>query len=497
VTEPRPDPLEPVVVRIPGDDPPAEPVRRPWTLRARLLGALLALSLVGLAGFGVASVLLIEHSLVARADQQLGQLGPPKGPPTERNHVPTDFRVIVLDPYGQVLYTLPLGETSGPVLPQFDASTVTERRGPFTVRDSAGGADWRIRVNPLRGGGAYVVALSLDTVSATVRTLVIIELVVGGVVLLLLGVVAYGVVRVGLRPLTRIEHTAEAIAGGELDRRVPDSDPRTEAGRLGRALNTMLSRLSAALRERERSEQRLRRFVADASHELRTPLTSIRGFAELYRRGGAADQSDVDRMMGRIESEAVRMGRLVDDLLMLARLDQERALDLSEVDLTVLAGDAVQDATARDPDRRISLELPDGSVRVTGDEHRLRQVVTNLVTNAVTHTPAGTPVQVVVSGHTGRNGHGPALAHAGAALRPSADVAVLEVRDHGQGIPADQAPHVFDRFYRADVARSRRSGGAGLGLAITAAILEAHNGRVELLATPGGGTTFRVLLPVT
>jgi two-component system OmpR family sensor kinase len=368
-------------------------------------------------------------------------------------------------------------------------------RGPFTVGDEAGGAAWRVKVVHAQDGIAAI-AVSLDIVEATTRQLIVIEFAVGSLLLVVLGSVAFAVVRLGLRPLTEIEHTAAEIAEGDLDRRL-DADAHTETGRLGRALNTMIGRLGSAMRQRERSEVRLRRFVADASHELRTPLTSIRGFAELYRRGGAPDRSEVDKLMSRIEEEAVRMGLLVDDLLLLARLDQQRGLELDEVDLVVLAADAVHDVNARDPARPVRLETPDGPVRVIGDEHRLRQVTMNLVTNAVTHTPPGTPVTVTVAASrpNGVNGKKPA-ATAGAPLEDLAEAAVLEVRDRGDGIPLDAAPLVFDRFYRLDSGRSRRSGGTGLGLAITAAILEAHNGRIDLHTTPGAGATFRVLLPL-
>jgi two-component system OmpR family sensor kinase len=344
--------------------------------------------------------------------------------------------------------------------------------------------------------GFAAVAMSLDSLESTIRQLVGIEFVVGSVLLVVLGSVAFAVVRLGLRPLTKIEHTAVAIASGELDRRIPETDVRTETGRLGRALNTMLGRLGSAMRHRERSEARLRRFVADASHELRTPLTSIRGFAELYRRGGATEKSDVDRLMGRIEEEAIRMGLLVDDLLLLARLDEQRSLDLAEVDLVVLAADAVHDVNAAEPARTVRLATPDGPVRVLGDEHRLRQVTMNLVTNAVKHTAAGTPVTVTVSAKRLNGSGGTPDATAGATLEGVAEAAVLEVRDEGDGIPPAAAPLVFDRFYRLDKGRSRKSGGTGLGLAITAAILEAHNGRIDLHTTPGSGATFRVLLPL-
>ncbi|MFL6142836.1 MAG: sensor histidine kinase [Labedaea sp.] len=485
--------------------PDERPEGRRWTLRARLVAAMLVLATVALAVFGVASVLLIRKSQLDRVDAQLSDLSrlinrqgflrrlPPSG---GRENLPTDYRVVLFASNGSPLGSFGQrdGETGGPSLPAVDPSTVDDR-GAFTVNDQAGGASWRVRMVRAQDGIAAA-AVSLETVEATTRQLVAIEFAVGSLLLVVLGSVGFAVVRLGLRPLTRIEQTAAEIAGGDLDRRVPEADPHTETGRLGRALNTMIGRLSAAMRQRERSETRLRRFVADASHELRTPLTSIRGFAELYRRGGAGDRSDVDRLMGRIEEEAMRMGLLVDDLLLLARLDEQRALDLDEVDLVVLAADAVHDVTARDPDRPVRLNTPDGPVRVVGDEHRLRQVTMNLVTNAVNHTPPGTPVTVTVSSSTVDKQTGTPAATAGASLDGVAEAALLEVRDRGQGIPADAAPLVFDRFYRLDSGRARRNGGTGLGLAITAAILEAHRGRIDLHTTPGGGATFRVLLPL-
>ncbi|GAA0628593.1 HAMP domain-containing sensor histidine kinase [Kutzneria viridogrisea] len=489
-------------------------VRRPWTLRTRLLLALLGFTAVGLVLFGALSVVLLDRTLISRVDDQLRDTArkvtiadrPPPRPgtlPATDPRLPTDFRLYFFDAYGD--YQAGLGQIRGeaamPKLPKMDLASVrAEPAGPSTVRDmSADGPNWRLLVvaqqpNQFqREGGTAAIAVSLSATELTVGNLALIEIICGSVLLALLGFTATVVVRLGLRPLTKIEQTAQAIADGELDRRVADTDRRTETGRLGAALNVMLTRISAALREGEQSERRLRRFVADASHELRTPLTSIRGFAELYRRGGATQPADVDRLMSRIESESVRMGLLVEDLLLLARLDQERSLDLTEVDLLVVANDVVHDAKAASPDRRIVLEAPNGPVRVVGDEHRLRQVVLNLVANAVTHTPAEAPIRVSVRQERARPRED-ALAVAGGALPRTSRFAVLEVVDEGPGIPADQAALVFDRFYRADQARSRTNGGSGLGLAITAAILEAHSGRIELTSTPGGGTSFRVLL---
>jgi two-component system OmpR family sensor kinase len=274
---------------------------------------------------------------------------------------------------------------------------------------------------------------------------------------------------------------------------VPERDPRTEVGRLAAALNSMLAQIEAAFRARaasegtaRRSEERMRRFVADASHELRTPLTTIRGFAELYRQGAARDPDELDRLMRRIEDQAARMGLLVEDLLLLARLDQQRPLDRRPVDLLALAAEAVNDARAVAPDRRIELQLANGAgaaggpLVVLGDEDRLRQVIANLMSNALTHTPAGSPIEL----------------RAGTRRDDGSSSAAIEVVDHGPGLTQEQAERVFERFYRADPARTRAHGGTGLGLSIVAALVAAHGGTVEVSSVPGRGASFRVLLPL-
>jgi two-component system OmpR family sensor kinase len=368
-----------------------------------------------------------------------------------------------------------------------------------TVGDENGDTTWRVRTavqapTPAQPvSGTVAVAESLDSGLATANRLKTIEIIVGFVLVVLLGVIATWLIRLGLRPLTRIEHTAQAITGGDFDRRVPDLDPRTEAGRLGSAFNVMLGQVASALKKREQSEDRLRRFVADASHELRTPLTSIRGFAELYRKSGGSSEVDVPRIMSRIENGAIQMGLLVDDLLLLARLDQERVVDLTEVDLSALATDVVHDARAREPARTIGLAAPAEPVRVLGDIHRLRQVVANLVTNALMHTPPEAEITVSVWLEAADTGSWPVVVGTGDPPPAGRDCAVLEVRDNGPGVAPDNASRIFDRFYRAGQARAK-SGGAGLGLAIAAAILDAHGGSLLLLTTPGGGATFRVLL---
>jgi two-component system OmpR family sensor kinase len=288
-----------------------------------------------------------------------------------------------------------------------------------------------------------------------------------------LGALAWWLVAIGLRPLERIGRTAGAIAAGDLSRRVEPATPRTEVGRLGLALNAMLDRLEHAFAEREASEDRLRRFLADASHELRTPLASIRGYAELFRMGAASEPDDIAKAMRRIEDEAARMGVLVEDLLTLARLDEVREAPHGSVDLALLARDAVDDARATAPEREITLDAE--PVTVNGDADQLRQVLANLLRNALVHTPAGTPIDVSVSVDDG--------------------AARLEVRDHGPGLPGENPDALFERFWRAEGGRERGKDGAGLGLAIVAGIVDGHRGTVSAANAPGGGAAFEVRLP--
>ncbi|MEU8242729.1 HAMP domain-containing sensor histidine kinase [Actinoplanes missouriensis] len=375
-------------------------------------------------------------------------------------------------------------------------SRVAERVGqPYTV-STAEGADWRMIAVAVGDTGGYaVIGSSLIEVEQTTERLLIIDL---GVMVLILGLLGAGaafVVRLGLRPLTSMETVAADISGGNLSGRVPDPDPHTEPGRLALALNAMLTRIEAEVDARTHSEQRLRQFVADASHELRTPLTSIRGFAELYRRGGVLSAAELDETMARIEGEAGRMGVLVEDLLMLARLDRQRTLEIRRVDLLEIAADAIRDGHARAPDRSIVLADMFEPVMVLGDDHGLRQVATNLVANALNHTPPGTTVTVRV-GHFTKN-HDPAAVRSGPVTHSDGvPFALLEVSDDGPGVTPEHAPRVFERLYRADSSRSRtRGGGSGLGLAIVAAIVHTHGGWVELVPSESGGACFRVLMP--
>jgi signal transduction histidine kinase len=480
-------------------------------LQVKLIVAVLALVTVALALIGVASVPALDGYLVGRLDAQLRSVAQrsadePRHPgPGPRGGPPSPYLVQYRLADGQLDWDdknlLEDGQQS-PRVPDQAAWFEANSGKVLTVPATGGDGRWRVAVQPRRddSGGSVVVAASLDGIDSTTRQLRLIDLVVSLVVLVALAGVGAAIVRASLRPLVDIEQTARAIAAGDLTRRVPDRDPRTEVGRLGRALNTMLAQIESAFGARaaseasarrseeaaRHSEDRMRRFVADASHELRTPLTTIRGFAELYRQGAARDPAELDRLMRRIEDQAARMGLLVEDLLLLARLDQQRPLDRDPVDLLALAAEAVNDAHAVAPDRQIELVLGTGdgdvgtALVVLGDDQRLRQVLANLVNNALTHTPAGSPVEV-------RVGTAPLDGRPGAAV---------EVVDHGPGLTPEQTERVFERFFRADPARSSAAGGTGLGLSIVAALVAVHGGTVQVDSVPGRGARFRVVLPL-
>ncbi|WP_436787083.1 ATP-binding protein [Yinghuangia sp. YIM S10712] len=390
---------------------------------------------------------------------------------------------------------LPADATAGPRLP--DRTELVRRVGTLFTVGGDDGNDWRMRVRAEADGSRLIVtAVSLASVQATYERLLWIDAIVMAAVLSLLSVVALLMVRVGLRPLTRMEAIAGEIAGGDFARRVPDPDPHTEPGRLALAMNAMLSRVEEEITARRASEQRLRRFLSDVSHELRTPLTTIRGFAELQRRRGVPDEA-----FARIEAEAARMGVLVDDLLQLARLDEHPHLTRSPVDLLELAADLVRDLHLREPGRPVALTVLDTDspmfepVTVSGDELRLRQVLSNLLANSVRHTPAGTSITVRV-GVAAPEDLIAAASAAGSTMDPHTPVAVVEVADSGAGVPPEHAERIFDRFHRVPSARTE-GGGSGLGLAIAAALAAAHDGRIELVARSGtSGATFRLLLPL-
>lgn len=463
-------------------------IHRALPLRVGLVAAMLLLVGCGLLATGIAVTSILRHSMINRADQTLvdasrGWAQEPRRQPLPAEDVPnparppSNFYVRGIDDDGRIWMAVNDREAE-PALP--DDNDV----GPVPVTIGSlnhSPIQWRAVSVRGPGGELTTVAIDMSDIQSTVRSLAWSQIAIGTAVLVVLGVVGYGVVHRSLRPLVEVEQTAAAIAAGQLDRRVPERDPRTEVGRLSLALNGMLTQIQRAMALSESSadqartsEERMRRFITDASHELRTPLTTIRGFAELYRSGAARD---VEMLMSRIESESRRMGLLVEDLLLLARLDAQRPLENRRVDLLTLATDAVHDAQSIAPDRSIRLEIVDGpgTPEVLGDEARLRQVLGNLMSNALQHTPEGSRITLRVG-------------------TIDAD-SVLEVADEGPGMTQEDAQRVFERFYRTDSSRARASGGTGLGLSIVDSLVYAHGGRVAVRTAPGEGCCFRVSLP--
>jgi two-component system OmpR family sensor kinase len=467
------------------------PVGR-WSLRTRLVAAAVGLSAVALAVAGFAGVTLLHNYLLRQVDGQLqaglgaadrisSDFRPAQPPPPTRprSQLPTPLLFTVVNANGVVRQRLGgslRGSTAVPDLSGLDLAKVRARGGQAFTVPSAGGADFRVRAQALADGTGWVaVAISLRSLDQTVGRLRTITVVTAAVVLAALIVVGVFAVGVGLRPLRSVERTAQRIADGDLSHRVPSGPPRTEIGRLAEAVNDMLAQIEANFAARAHGEETLRQFVADASHELRTPLTTVRGYAELVRKGALPDAEAAERAMRRIEAEATRMGRLVDDLLLLAHLDQQRPLNVTRVDLGALAAEAVADARARHPERPISADLPEHAVWVDGDADRLSQVLGNVLGNALTHTPPGTPVHLWLDVPDGS--------------------ARVVVRDEGPGLSLPQVQRIFERFYRVDPGRSRARGGSGLGLAIVQAVVQASGGRVTCTSKPGAGTEFAVCLP--
>jgi two-component system OmpR family sensor kinase len=501
------------------------------SLRTKLITALLGLVIMALAVISVASIYMVRTHLITQHDADIesavdfiNATGRLPSHLTLGDAAPTQSNIVegLQQPGSQLTwgqFSLP-GTGSLDPLPRlptnglWTGSKLGDTSATFSVPAQSGPNTWRVVAetasleNQATGQSTtvvLVVAEDLGNINALTTRLVLFDLIVGGAIVIVLAAVGIAVVQTNLRQLNDIEMTAGQIATGHLDHRVPEGDPRTEIGSLGRSLNAMLAQIERAFHaqnESERaaheSEERMRRFIADASHELRTPLTTIRGFAAHYRQRGGAGGSppadgmspgDLDHLMGRVEAEATRMGLLVEDLLTLARLDQQRPLNIGPVDLLTIAVDAVQDARIVSPGRQIDLDVAPGTAfLVDGDEPRLRQVVSNLVNNALTHTPAGTPVRVKIASG--------ALLPSGGASGPIPAV-VLDVEDDGPGMPPEQAQRVFERFYRADAARNRASGGTGLGLAIVAGLVNAHGGTVSVRTAPGQGADFEVRLPLS
>ena len=457
------------------------------SLRARLLLGVVALAAVGLVAANVATYSTLSSYLLDRTDSTLDQTAQTlrrPGPGGGIRSAPPGTFVQVRSLDGDTVVatfsgaTLPGASVPAPNLP--DAvkppalNRTTEAVRYFTVGGAHGGPEYRVRASIAQGDEAMLlVASSLRDVNSTLNRLLAIELVVTALVLAAIAGLGLWLVRLGLRPLDAIGQTASAIAAGDLSRRVERAEERTEVGRLGLALNSMLARIESSFRAQEASERKLRRFVADASHELRTPLSAVRAYAELYDRGAAERPDDLERSMKGISRESERMSVLVEDLLLLARLDDGRPLERERVELDEVVGEAVETAQAVDPDRAIELHAEPATV--LGDRVRLRQIVDNLLANVRAHTPPGTPASVSV---TRRNGS-----------------AEISVTDAGPGLDEEHLEHLFERFYRADPSRARASGGVGLGLAIVAAVAEAHGGSVAAVPRENAGATFRITLP--
>ena len=518
-------------------------------LRVQLIAAMVTLVAVALLAISIGGISVLRGYLLGQVDSQLPALAAQN----------TQYVFSYIDHDGQQVGSLDQAigwvedgrehwavrpaigygrPGSAPFLPNPDVPTSVSwlnahQSDPVTVPATSGSHLYRVITTaqqfstPNGSGGTLFIITAVDVTSvySTIGHLISIDLIVSLIVLTVLAIVGVALVRRSLRPLVEIEQTAQDIAAGDLSRRVPEWDERTEVGRLGRSLNTMLDQVENAFRDRadseaaaRRSEVRMRQFVADASHELRTPLTTIRGFAELYRQRGGLEngaggipRADLDRIMRRLEQEASRMGVLVEDLLLLARLDQQRPLDSRPVDLLTLAADAVHDARVMAPQRSINLTVEPGAAPIVlGDDVRLRQVIGNLMSNALVHTPEGTPVEVRIRPGTpdgeraGRPVPGGTVPQGRASVPRSGvpgaprlwPTVQVEVADHGPGLTPEQADRVFERFYRADRARTRQAGGTGLGLAIVSALVTAHGGTVTVEPTPGGGATFRIVLPL-
>lgn len=472
------------------------------SLRNRLTVGVLVLSAIGFIGAGVGSQALLQNYLIDQVDEQLlsvvagtqerldragiteddnESVASSARTATPLNRVPTSISVTVLDPFGNLI---------GGIGGDFNSNEITDYvKGllpgqvaaygsePFTIE--APGADFRVATTVLPSSlGSVIVAQSLADFDRTTRQIGSVFLIIGGLVLLFIGFASRQVIKIGMRPLEKIEETAEKIAAGDLSARLENFEPDTEVGRLSTSLNTMLSRIEQSFEVRTQSEEKLRRFVADASHELRTPLTAIRGFAELHRQGAVPDGEKTHELIARIEKESKRMGYLVEDLLLLARMDQARELVIATVDLSALVQEAVASAEAAGPDHMITRSISPG-VTTQGDSEKIYQVVTNLLANARAHTPAGSQIKVSVFSNN--------------------KDAFISVADNGPGLSLADQSKIFERFYRVDASRQRNSkDGSGLGLSIVDAVMRAHGGEVSVESELGKGASFTLhFKPIT
>ena len=478
-----------------------------WSLRNRLVLGVVILSTLGFIASGVVAQNQLKSFLIHQIDDQLINVGsgalprvnlagivdddeyqerrgrPERDddavPQTPLDRVPTSTSLTLLDSNGAVV-----GGIGGDLnrvsvrdyIAGYTPTEVAEFEGrPFTIK--AKGENFRVLALPLPSNlGSVAIAQSLSDVDRTLSRLQWLFLLIGFVIVGLIAFASRTMIKVGLKPLSDVEVTAAQIAAGDLSARLPEAKPSTEVGRLTTSLNTMLARIEESFTVRKTSEDKLRRFVADASHELRTPLTAIRGFAELHRQGAVSGEEETKQLLARIEGESIRMGSLVEDLLLLARLDQAREMQHLPVDIAQVTKDAVASAQVAGPEHPISLIGDVDELYTLGDQHRIHQVVANLLANARTHTPVGTPITVSIAQSSG-------------GVR-------IAVRDSGPGLSEEDQKRIFERFYRADSSRVRIDGeGSGLGLSIVDAVMKAHGGSVSVSSEIGKGSTFTLFFP--
>ena len=472
---------------------------REWTLKNRLV---LGVSLLAALGFLVSGILaqsayrtflmqevdsqlttIVESSLL-RLDragieaEEGADAGRPFRPLEPLRGVPTAAVITLIDFQGQILGSVGGDLSASKIEIALDRVLDRDTYGvPFTFE--SGNSHYRVLALELPSRvGIVIASISLEDVDDSIARLQYLMLLIGVATMILIIVLSRRAITISLKPLAAVESTAEAIAEGNLSARLPIAKPETEVGRLVGSLNQMLTRIEDSFAVRVKSEEKLRRFVADASHELRTPLTAIRGFAELHRQGAVTGEEKTRELIGRIEDESIRMGTLVEDLLLLARLDQSPEIEREPVNLNELIHSASESARASSPEHQISMILPDEELFILGDRNRIFQVVANLLENARNHTPAGSSIQV--------------------SLTESEDEIKIEVADNGPGIDKHDLERIFERFYRADSSRTRtrKSEGSGLGLSIVKAVMQAHGGDVTVDSTMGVGSSFTLHFPI-
>ncbi|MGJ0202633.1 HAMP domain-containing histidine kinase [Leucobacter sp. gxy201] len=476
------------------------------SLRAKITGVTVFILFLGLIVAGVGTLSVLHPMLSANQANRLVQL---RTDPTnalargantnalERADVlyaNQQYYVGLLNTDGDLQYDNTLGSDAAvPQVQGLSMDRVLSLDDAVFALHSAQGVEWRAVVRPIAGpdgqpSGTLLIAESTAGINQIIANYVTVFTGFGIAVILLGAALTRLLITTTLLPLAEVEKTALEISRGDYSKRIMVPSTHTEVGHLGESLNVMLDRLDGSLEDRARTIEQMRRFIGDASHELRTPLVSVRGYAELYRMGALQDDEHIGQAMERIEKEAIRMTSLVEDLLALARLDEGRALERTALDLNRLAQDAALDARAQAPGREVAVSLDDASPAVLGDEHKVRQLMTNLIGNAMRHTEEGSPIEIAVSSV-------PADPADPEATAPAPPMARFEIVDHGEGVPEQIREKIFNRFWRADNSRNRETGGSGLGLAIVKSIVDAHHGTVSVHETPGGGATFRVDLP--